>query len=125
MKYLVVESINTSIDACAHHDSGIATCSDGGGHGVPWIFEKSKLLDSKSEAEKLAEMLCQERHKELEEYVFEKNGWYIGTSCINIKNAKMYIGGVSNISLFLCKDVSEDEILQEWLYNYEVLEVDV
>lgn len=124
MKYLVIESVNPKIDACAHHESGVATVFDGGdSYGVPWLFVRSELLDSRDEAKKIAEMLCRKRYEELKEDVYKRSGWFIGTSCSNIKGSKMYYCMTRPYTLFLCKEISKYEIFEQWLYSYDILEI--
>lgn len=125
MEYLVIELVNPKIDACAHHESGVATVSDGGdSFGVPWAFVRSELLNSCDEAKEIAEMLCRKKYEELKESVFEHNGWFIGTSCSGVENAKMLVCMPSPYTLFLCKDMNENKIFEEWLYSYDILKID-
>lgn len=125
MKYLVIESVNPKVDACAHHESGVATVSDGGDLcGAPLVFVRSKLLNGRDEAKEIAEMLCRKQYEELKESVFEHSGWFIGTSCFWVKGAKTLYCMPRPYTLFLCKNINENEIFEEWLYSYDILEID-
>ena len=124
MKYLVVEMINTYIDACSHHESCIATCSDGGDTmGAPWIFVRSGLLDSRNDAEKLVGELYLERCNELVEKIDKKSGWNVAVSHGDIDGVEMCFGTPSD-TLYIYKDLSEDEFTSEWLYEFKILEVE-
>lgn len=125
MKYLVIESINTKVDACAQHESGVATVSDGGDlYGVPLVFVRSELLNSRDEAKKIAEMLCREKYEDLKGDLFKHSGWDIGTSCSAIKGVKLQYCTPNPYTLFLYTGLNEGDLFEEWLYNYDILEID-
>ena len=138
MKYLVIELVNPKVDACAHHESGVATVSDGGDFwGVPLVFTKSGLLNSRNEAKEIAEMLCKKQYEDLEESVYKHSGWFISLNivgaiksrrsfslCSNVKGAKALCCMFKPYTLFLCKNINEVEISEEWLYSYDILEIE-
>ena len=124
MKYLLVQMVNPTIDACLHHESGIATCSDGGDTcGVPWVFTEHKLFNSRKEAEQMADKLFLEQYERLNESIFEKSGWIIAAS-EDIDGCKMWLSAMAPRTLFLYRDIQETcECEWEWLYQFSVLEV--